>query len=682
VAPAIKIKIAHEKLSILFRNLLTSIPANFLCATIIFISLHKANENMLFVGWYLAVILFSIVRSFSLYFYYKAPQRYLLHLTIFMLGTLCSAILWGIADSYLMPPNQFFEQMIIIIIVAGITSGGLQTLQPNLVVGILYLTFIILPLCSWIFLQPYPAYFIMGVAVCVYLSFMVVTCFRGYKMLDQMLKLRYENSELVDDLFVSNKKLQDSYHSIEKSEETLRNIQEHAPIGMATISLAGKLLQVNHGLCDIIGYTKDELQDIPTQTIIYSNDVKSYLETLKNLKLGKLISSQSEKRLVHKDGQAVWVLVNMSLVYNPENEPLFFIAQIQDINDRKLNEDRVNELNERTKSMLSELQQREHEMVYINKMNDMLQTCQESNEAYAVIHHSAQELFPAFSGALAIYDKNNRTMETMRQWGSQKISKKTFGHHDCWGLREGHSYIVNQPDLNLVCRHFEETPIGSYICLPLIIQTGVFGMLVLLAPGKNMITHYLEQLTTTFSEVLRLSLANIKLRETLHQQATHDALTGLYNRRYLDEMFPAMLEEAIQQNRTLCVCMLDIDHFKMFNDTSGHGAGDQVLMLIGGLLKDSFRGNDIACRFGGEEFILILTDTNLSNAILRLEQIRTKVKDAKLSFQNSVLPAVTISIGIAEAPMHGESVADVIHKADEALYRAKLKGRDRIEVAD
>jgi diguanylate cyclase (GGDEF)-like protein len=126
--------------------------------------------------------------------------------------------------------------------------------------------------------------------------------------------------------------------------------------------------------------------------------------------------------------------------------------------------------------------------------------------------------------------------------------------------------------------------------------------------------------------------------------------------------------------------MLDIDRFKMFNDENGHEAGDEVLKAIGEILKNSTRVSDIACRFGGEEFVLILNDVDSSTALPRVEQICREIKRKQIVFNGKPLLTVTVSAGLAEAPAHGASPEELLRAADKALYAAKSAGRDRVEV--
>lgn len=320
------------------------------------------------------------------------------------------------------------------------------------------------------------------------------------------------------------------------------------------------------------------------------------------------------------------------------------------------------------------------EMSLINKMNDRLQTCQELKEAYSIISHSIQEIFPDLSGGLCLRQDTTNEMETVQRWGSIQILKATFELDDCWALRESHVYIVNNTNTGLICNHFDSRPSNGYMCLPLIVQNGVIGMLELNANTTGSISDYQQQLAITLSEVLRLSIANIKLRESLNEQAAHDPLTGLYNRRYLNDALPRELQRVIRAKRTLCVVMLDLDYFKKINDAYGHEAGDVVLKFIGSQLRATLRSSDIACRFGGEEFLLILADTTIAEAMPHLQQLCNDIKEAHLIYQKQALPKLTVSIGIAEAPLHANTAPEIIRMADEALYKAKHDGRDRIEI--
>ncbi|HOJ39448.1 MAG TPA: GGDEF domain-containing protein, partial [bacterium] len=180
---------------------------------------------------------------------------------------------------------------------------------------------------------------------------------------------------------------------------------------------------------------------------------------------------------------------------------------------------------------------------------------------------------------------------------------------------------------------------------------------------------------------LALAIANIKLRESLRMQSIRDILTGLYNRRYLEETMAREILRAARRHSTLGVVMIDIDHFKQFNDLYGHGAGDELLAQLGHFFRTHIRGSDIACRYGGEEFTLVMPDASLRDVVRRAEELRVAVKDLRVHYQGQLLGSITLSLGIAVYPEHGTTADELIRLADAALYRAKKEGRDRVLVA-
>ena len=186
---------------------------------------------------------------------------------------------------------------------------------------------------------------------------------------------------------------------------------------------------------------------------------------------------------------------------------------------------------------------------------------------------------------------------------------------------------------------------------------------------------------TTFAAQVGLSIANIRLREALRTQSVRDALTGLYNRRYLEETLEREMRRAARAAQSLGILMIDLDHFKNFNDTYGHDAGDAVLRETGASLTKGIRAEDFVCRFGGEEFVVILPTADLETSRARAERLRTKMRELTIMYQGKSLGMVTISVGVAAFPEHGTSPKELMAAADAALYEAKRGGRDKVVVA-
>jgi diguanylate cyclase (GGDEF)-like protein len=214
----------------------------------------------------------------------------------------------------------------------------------------------------------------------------------------------------------------------------------------------------------------------------------------------------------------------------------------------------------------------------------------------------------------------------------------------------------------------------------LTVQGETLGVLCLIGlsteKGENPSSQ--KSLAVTVGEDIKLSLFNLRLRERLSEQATRDPLTGLYNRRFLEESLARELHRTNREGVPLCVAMLDLDYLKQFNDTFGHEAGDRVLRELGRVLHEKLRKSDISCRFGGEEFVLVLPSSTLVDAQHRLEQIRLLVKGLQVRHDDQILGRLTVSGGVAASPEHGSTAAELVRAADAALYSAKQAGRDRV----
>jgi len=208
----------------------------------------------------------------------------------------------------------------------------------------------------------------------------------------------------------------------------------------------------------------------------------------------------------------------------------------------------------------------------------------------------------------------------------------------------------------------------------------LIGVIHIVASKGEQLTEHQKDMATSFGNIIKLALANINLRNTLSELSLHDSLTELYNRRYLNEILVRELERLQREKTTLSLCLIDIDNFKNFNDTYSHLAGDAVLKQIGFLLKNSFRSTDIAFRFGGDEFVLVLLNTEIANATKIMEQFTDKLKNRAMYYKDKKMPKITVSVGVSEAPHHGTTLEDIIKAADHALYNAKKAGKDCIKI--
>lgn len=229
---------------------------------------------------------------------------------------------------------------------------------------------------------------------------------------------------------------------------------------------------------------------------------------------------------------------------------------------------------------------------------------------------------------------------------------------------------------------YDKTPVHAIADFPILHNDQCLGVLAL---GRDTPAYLFTKEQIWYGHLLAqlaaLVLDNAQLRESLHQQAIRDPLTGLFNRRYLEVTLERETRRATRNQQPLGIIMLDIDHFKRFNDTFGHAAGDLLLAELGRFLQRHIRGEDIACRYGGEEFTLILPNASLEVTRQRAELLRTAIHHLHLEFDGQPLGAVTLSLGVAIFPQPGRSIDAIVQAADEALYAAKRGGRNRVCVA-
>jgi diguanylate cyclase (GGDEF)-like protein len=281
-------------------------------------------------------------------------------------------------------------------------------------------------------------------------------------------------------------------------------------------------------------------------------------------------------------------------------------------------------------------------------------------------------------------------VQIVTSWGESGASQPIFAPDECWALRSGRVHFVAEENAPAQCGHMPPMPKVSYLCLPLMAQGEAMGILHIECPAHasamnsddwEEFKRSRRELASAVAEHVALALANLQLRETLRSQSIRDPLTGLFNRRYMEESLAREVLRASRTNLTIGILLFDIDQFKQYNDTFGHEAGDAVMREVGAVLQKQVRGDDIACRFGGEEFVLILPGVSVGVAGERAELLRDAVRGLTVNFHGQTLGTITVSIGVAIYPLHGSNAESVVECADKALYMAKESGRDRAVLA-
>ena len=336
---------------------------------------------------------------------------------------------------------------------------------------------------------------------------------------------------------------------------------------------------------------------------------------------------------------------------------------------------------------VADLERDAHRGRLLAEFTQVLHACQATDEAYAVVGRTMPGLFDRDAGALFELRPGRPSVLPVVAWGSPPPVQRVFAPDDCWALRRGSAYLIDDTGVRLRCRHVDEPIRVGQLCVPLTAHHETLGVLHLQVrrrvegtARRNLLADR-QRLAVSLAEDIALALANIRLRDVLREQSSRDALTGLFNRRYMEESLDRELRRAAREGYSLGLIMADLDHLKAFNDAYGHAVGDAVLQAVGSFLLSAIRREDIACRFGGEEFVIILPKATLEETQRRAEVLRRGLAEIRVDALTPDGPAVTMSAGVAAFPDHGAGVDVLLHRADEALYRAKAAGRNRVALA-
>ena len=471
--------------------------------------------------------------------------------------------------------------------------------------------------------------------------------------------------------------------ALRQSEERFRLISWATKDAVWDWNFSTNQIQWGAGLQKIFHYSSETSQTDAEwwRDHIHPQDRAKVERTLNQALEGGLEFWSKEYRFQRVDGVYADIMDRAYILRNEAGNPYRMIGAMMDITERKQAEAALQEANEKMARSLRELESRNQEIVILNEMSDLLQSSTEK-AAHTIIGDAARRLFPGTSGALYLFNTARTHVNMVSAWGNPPPVARTFVSDDCWALRRGQTHQLYEEDEKPPCKHIlEPLPAVSY-CLPMVAQGEILGVFHLQSPSKAHLTEPKRQLTYSVVEQAGMALSNLKLREALREQSIRDPLTGLYNRRYMEEVLKQHLRRVTRHLHPLGIIMIDIDHFKHFNDTNGHVAGDALLRILGGFLQRRIRGEDVACRYGGEEFILIMPEASLEAASQRAELLQQGAKGLRVSAGGISLGGITLSLGVAIYPQHGNTMDTILRAADTALYRAKQEGRDRVVVAE
>lgn len=467
---------------------------------------------------------------------------------------------------------------------------------------------------------------------------------------------------------------------------SLDALVRNSPLAIVVLDAEHRILLCNPAFERLFQYRQEEIVGQKLDELIAGPFEQQAADLTQRGLAGELVHTTAQRR--RRDGSLVDVEIH-GVPLRIEGRLCGTFALYQDISERRRSELALERTRAELAAKVRELEQMNLRARRLNELAELLQSCHNTAEAYALIRQRMRQFFPEDAGVLAVVSASRNMVETVSSWGESLRCERVFAPADCWALRRGQPHRVDDPAADPVCPHVPQPGAGGYLCVPMTAQGEALGILHLqwgpADPVQPEAHHPREdriQLAIALGEHLGLALANMRLRESLRAQSIRDPLTGLFNRRYLEESLERELRRAMRKHRPLAAVLFDLDHFKQFNDTFGHAAGDALLAELGRFLQERIRADDIACRYGGEEFVLILPESSLQETRQRVEGLRLEFERLHVEHRGLALGTVTLSAGVAVFPEHATTADALLRQADRALYRAKEQGRNRVVVAE
>lgn len=504
--------------------------------------------------------------------------------------------------------------------------------------------------------------------------------------------------DVTDEFFLKQKYVQaanESYLLLNQIMETnayITKLIDSMADSLFVTTLSGVIKQVNQAAEKLFGYEQEELIGQPISLIIPDVNLLEEIRISNDLSLNHLWENSNGGKYIEvncrtKNGKIIVVAFSCAVFSTEITELQNYIYIGRDITEHKQMQAQLQKANKNLRRSVQQLKERNQEITRLSELSYQLQECLTLAEAEKAIAKMVPPIFPhSVGGIITNLNSFNSELEPesklkiLTTWGEgtgEKLNKLLPAN--CLAWTSGHRYFNCPRSLCEIPENISpEISKGSSCCIPIVVQGQTIGLLYLSWPKLPEITQEKQELATTVAEHIGLALVNLTVRETLKHQSIRDPLTGLFNRRYLQEYLDTALQQAREKQQSIGIIILDVDYFKNFNDTFGHQAGDAVLQAIGKLLIQSISNVDLACRYGGEEFLVVLAGANLAVTQAKAETLRSEVKLLQLEYEGKSLGSITCSFGVACFPKHGQTLQDLVAIADAALYEGKKLGRDRV----
>jgi diguanylate cyclase (GGDEF)-like protein/PAS domain S-box-containing protein len=469
----------------------------------------------------------------------------------------------------------------------------------------------------------------------------------------------------------------------------LNSLIQNSPFGIVVLDRQGHVELANSAFQKLFQFDREELASIIASRMRMPDaEATESLEVISQVFDGEAV--HRTVRHERKDGQTLDLgLHGVPLLVGGEVVGAYLIYE--DISEQTRASEAQRQHAEQLNRLVQELKLRTKQTTLLNEMGSLLTASGTVGEASGVVANSVQKLFPeTHSGALYLLKSSRDLLRAAVRWGEGDGLAPAFPPDACWSLRHGQPHWSRSSEGGVSCQHLNTSASSECLCVPMVAQGNTVGVLHLEFESAAQERHdsggesfhaARQRLAVSVASQVALSLASLQFRETLREQSIRDPLTHLFNRRFLEESFERELQLASRRKQSIAVLFLDLDHFKRFNDTFGHDAGDMVLQSLADLFRNFFRATDLCCRYGGEEFAIILPESSSHDAAIRADALCSEVRSLRLQYKKQSLGPLTLSVGVAAFPEHGSNSSDLLKIADQCLYESKARGRDTVTVA-
>ncbi|HQU88141.1 MAG TPA: diguanylate cyclase [Denitromonas sp.] len=469
--------------------------------------------------------------------------------------------------------------------------------------------------------------------------------------------------------------------TLRQSDARMSGVFQAVVDGIVIIDELGTIDSVNPAITGIFGWAPEDLVGRNVSMLMpepFQSEHDGYLEAYRRTGRKRTIGFHRSVEGLKKNGSRFPVELTVSELVLADRK--VFVGLLRDITDRVASAEQARQFNEQLQDMVGALERRDGELTELNRINEQLMACNDRNEAAEVVRLAMARIFAGTSGRIVAHVPGQRDghLSEWVTWGNAPGLASLVHPNECWAVRQGRSYEVVAAEALVKCTHVDPG-IGPYICIPLMMQ-GRAHALVTLAYGtaSEVQRRNVRRLLGAVAESVNLALSNLNLREILRDQVVRDPLTQLYNRRYMEEALSHEVQRARRNGSLLGCTVIDLDHFKAINDAYGHDVGDEVLRRMAEALNRWFRSSDTVCRYGGEEFVVIMPEQSGDAISERLRSLQAHFADEVFHAGSRRFTRCTFSAGVAVASgVDIDSIA-LLKQADNALYAAKAAGRNRV----